>query len=101
MPALATAKGIVNHVSGNRWPILPDSNNAMKPAVMDEFGKAINGLEQVATAASLGQWRWGGEVSPGGRGGCSLRAGHGVGRSGGGAVRLGPGAKGGAAVVGR
>ena len=36
---------------------------------MDEFGKAINGLEQVATAASLGQRRWGGEVPPGGRGG--------------------------------
>ena len=63
------------------------------------------GLEQVATAASLAPVAWatavGGEVSPGGRGGSSLRAGHGVGRSGGGAVRLGPKGKGGAAGGGR
>ena len=49
----------------------------------------------------LGQRRWGGEVPPGGRGGRSLRAGHGVGRSGGGAVKLGPGGKSGVAWFAR
>ena len=38
-------------------------------------------------------------MPPGGRGGRSLRAGHGVGRSRGGAVKLGPGGKSGVACL--
>ena len=44
---------------------------------MDEFGKAINGLEQVATAASLGQRRWAVRCRRGA--GAAARSGQGMG----------------------